>query len=515
MTTPENILSRLLEAMPKQTALAPKDSRGIYGLVDHHGDLRYIGSTFSASQTFYERIHRRHRTGSEDSSHYFSRMYNTGRMWRMRNDPATRADGDLAKALRNAFIAEYCRAIWVPLPDDADIAGLERAVIELAPSEAVAWNRRATEVYDEPVELVDRTITRLGYGRSELAALERQKQRYDVASSQTSLSVPRKVSHHREVPSFPDGPFRFFALDVETANHDRASICQIGIACVRPDNTIETWVTYVDPQVDHWAFTYLHKIDGKTVRGAPRFHEVLPMLSETLQGRVVYQHSGFDRSAITAACRASGIPEPVWDWQDSVQVARRAWPALKGNGGHGLASLKVHLGLSFTHHDAGEDARAAAEVVLQAETGSLTNLTASGLEDDAFEVIEEVEEETCRPTECASGIATLQKETQVIGQTTLTAGNIKNNHIYLREFFNAFPKEVIGGSNAATAARQTITVEWGGGCTAVTDLDGDKKFFRKRGWVREFFARTRAAAGDTVLVEHLGFYNYKVTVQRS
>jgi hypothetical protein len=58
-------------------------------------------------------------------------------------------------------------------------------------------------------------------------------------------------------------------------------------------------------------------------------------------------------------------------------------------------------------------------------------------------------------------------------------------------------------------------VEWGEGCTAVTDLDGDKKFFRKRGWVREFFARTRAAAGDTVLVEQLGLYNYKVTVQRA
>jgi hypothetical protein len=27
--------------------------------VDHHGALRYVGSTVSTSQTFYERIHRR------------------------------------------------------------------------------------------------------------------------------------------------------------------------------------------------------------------------------------------------------------------------------------------------------------------------------------------------------------------------------------------------------------------------------------------------------------------------
>lgn len=103
--TPEIILQQLLDTTPQATSMAPKDCRGIYGLVDHLGDLRYIGSTSSAAETFYKRIHQRHRTGSETTSHYFSRMYNTGRMWRLRNDPATKADGDIAKKLRNAFIA--------------------------------------------------------------------------------------------------------------------------------------------------------------------------------------------------------------------------------------------------------------------------------------------------------------------------------------------------------------------------------------------------------------------------
>ena len=40
---------------------------------------------------------------------------------------------------------------------------------------------------------------------------------------------------------------------------------------------------------------------------------------------------------------------------------------MKGNGGHGLANLKRTLNLEFRHHDAGEDARAAAMVVLHAE----------------------------------------------------------------------------------------------------------------------------------------------------
>ncbi len=54
-------------------------------------------------------------------------------------------------------------------------------------------------------------------------------------------------------------------------------------------------------------------------------------------------------------------------WTNSVTVARQAWPALKGAGGHGLANLKNHLGLEFHHHDAGEDARASATVILRAE----------------------------------------------------------------------------------------------------------------------------------------------------
>jgi DNA polymerase-3 subunit epsilon len=52
---------------------------------------------------------------------------------------------------------------------------------------------------------------------------------------------------------------------------------------------------------------------------------------------------------------------------DSLIVARRAWPELRGNGGHGLGNPKTYLGLNFEHHDAEEDARAAAEVVLHAE----------------------------------------------------------------------------------------------------------------------------------------------------
>lgn len=518
----EDLLSDLLEATPRPTVQAPRDARGIYGLVDHLGALRYIGSTRSTEQTFYERIHQRHRTGSEGMSHYFSQMYNTGRMWRDRKDAWTKTDGDLAKALRNEFVIDHCRAVWLPLQDTSDIARLEAEVLDLAPDHAIAWNRRKMQPYEEPADLVEATLHRLGWGTRELASLARQRERFLAAMTTTGLSsVPASMPiRQTRVTPFPKGPFRFFALDVETANNDRGSICQIGVACVRPDNSIETWMTYVDPQVDRWMFTYLHGISARTVQGAPTFAEVLPVLQDALKGAVVYQHSSFDGSAIAAACGNCGLPNPQWNWRDSVHVARAAWPELRGNGGHGLASLKRHLGLVFEHHDAGEDARAAAEVVLRAEGVRPVHVQSPvpaneipKVDDDDFDLIEDCEDIVIAMPASVAAPSPTGPILRRLGTTEITQGNIDNSHIYLRSFFEKFPADAIGGSNRASAARREIAVDWGGGAVVMTDLDGTKRFFRKRSWIREFFERHSVRAGDVVIVEEVAPYSYRVSLQ--
>lgn len=521
--SPEILLDALMSATPRRTAEAPKDTRGLYGLVDHFGDLRYIGSTSSDAETLYKRIYQRHRTGSENTSHYFSRMYNVGRMWRDRDDAATKVDGDIAKALRNAFVAEHCRAVWLPLPDSLNIAHLEAAVLNIAPAQVIAWNRRGMDVYGEPVDLVDATIQRLGLGTSELAAIERQRQRC-LTSSCSAMRPAAPPARTSEPSALPHGLFRFVALDVETANYDRGSICQIGLAFVRPDNSIETWVTYVDPGTDDWSCSRIHGITGRTVRGAPRFADLLPRLDAALQGLTVYQHSSFDSTAIHAACHHAGRTAPNWIWRDSVQVARGAWPELKGNGGHGLASLKRHLGLDFKHHDAGEDSRAAAEVVLLAEvTRPISSaprpikLAIPSDDPEDFDLIEPTDivaavRPASVPVMSASAPADA-KAPLLLGTTVITQANIDHNHIYLRPFFDKFPVDAIGGSNMASVARREISLDWGGMTVAMTDLDGSKRFFRKRSWVSGFFQQNGIVAGDIVTVEEMGSYSYRIRRQ--
>jgi len=166
----------------------------------------------------------------------------------------------------------------------------------------------------------------------------------------------------------PDGIFRFIALDVETACSDAASICQIGLACVQSDNQIQTFSMLVNPGTRFDPFNIqLHGIGPDHVADAPRFPVALSMLLPLLKAHHLVQHSNFDKQAMNAACGSCGLPTPDLRWSDSVIIARRAWPELKGNGGHGLANLKRTLNLHFHHHDAGEDARAAAMVVLHAE----------------------------------------------------------------------------------------------------------------------------------------------------
>mgnify|MGYP000374027420 CR=1 FL=1 len=170
--------------------------------------------------------------------------------------------------------------------------------------------------------------------------------------------------------------YRFVALDVETANSSSASICQLGLAMVDHDGKIETASFLIDPEDQFAPFNIrLHGIGPKTVAGAPRFTDVIDPLRDFLANHLLVQHSQFDERAIRAACKRYDRPNLKARWLNSVTVARKAWPHLRGNGGHGLGNLQKVLTLDFKHHDAAEDARAAAQVILLAEAEIGYNFT--------------------------------------------------------------------------------------------------------------------------------------------
>lgn len=163
----------------------------------------------------------------------------------------------------------------------------------------------------------------------------------------------------------------FVAIDVETANPDFASICQVGVAAFRDGMLHDTWESLVDPE-DYFdeMNVAVHGINERAVRGAPKWQTVYELLAPWLQGHVVASHTPFDRAALSRACEKNGLPPHSCTWLDTARVVRRAWPAFAQKG-YGLANVAKHLNIQFQHHNAKEDARAAGEVLLRAmaETG--------------------------------------------------------------------------------------------------------------------------------------------------
>jgi len=141
------------------------------------------------------------------------------------------------------------------------------------------------------------------------------------------------------------------------------SVCQIGLVRYEDGIITDEWSSYVDPQ-DYFSPTNIsiHGISEDTVKGSPHFSSISEILNSKLEGQIVVSHSHFDRIALTRTYQKYSIASPACVWLDSAKVARRALKEF-GTNGFGLKSLASALGFSFTHHDALEDAKAAAIVI--------------------------------------------------------------------------------------------------------------------------------------------------------
>ena len=159
----------------------------------------------------------------------------------------------------------------------------------------------------------------------------------------------------------------FKAIDVETANADRSSICQIGIVDVVRDRIESQWSVLVNPEAWFDGINIaIHGINQEAIKDSPTLPQIETELRDRLNDSVVVSHSVFDRTALTRAFERYGLKALQAKWLDSAKIARLTWPEAHQKRGSGLKVVAESLGISFEHHDAGEDARAAAEIVLRA-----------------------------------------------------------------------------------------------------------------------------------------------------
>lgn len=141
----------------------------------------------------------------------------------------------------------------------------------------------------------------------------------------------------------------------------------MGIVQVRGGEIQDEWMSLVNPEADFaWFNKRLLRVKVEDVVKGPRFPQVYPQIRDQLAGAVTVSHSDFDRQAIGQSIDRYDLPHLDTRWLDSITLASKAWPDRAGQDGYKLKELAEFLGIRFEHHDALEDARAAALITLAA-----------------------------------------------------------------------------------------------------------------------------------------------------
>ncbi|WP_052692345.1 exonuclease domain-containing protein [Gordonia sihwensis] len=175
----------------------------------------------------------------------------------------------------------------------------------------------------------------------------------------------------------------FVAIDVETANSNRASICAIGWTEIVDDRVASSGsVLCRPPESVDWFEPYLtanvHGISAADVADRPRFGQVWPVIAEMIGDRTVIAHNApFDVGAVRGACTASSLAWPTLEYGCTLSLSRR----LLDLPSHALPIVAEHLGVILrNHHDASADAGAAAGILL-----ALANITGASTVEEVLD----------------------------------------------------------------------------------------------------------------------------------
>ncbi|WP_222710741.1 exonuclease domain-containing protein [Quadrisphaera setariae] len=185
-----------------------------------------------------------------------------------------------------------------------------------------------------------------------------------AATVEPGASAPTGADHGDAAPMSTG--LDFVAVDVETANHHRGSICAIGLVVVRAGRITERHAWLVKPAASlNWFDAYntaLHGIGPADVADADSFEASLQRLIAVVGDLSVVAHNAaFDIGALRDACDAAGLAWPRLQYACSLVMARRALSLIS----YRLPMVADALGVDLmSHHDAAADAGAAAGIVL-------------------------------------------------------------------------------------------------------------------------------------------------------
>ena len=142
----------------------------------------------------------------------------------------------------------------------------------------------------------------------------------------------------------------FAAIDFETANGERTSVCSVGVVIVRNGMIADRFYSLIHPEPDYYTYwnTKVHGLTQADTDNAPIFPEVW--------------RKTFDESCLKAVFKCYQMTYPDYIFHCTLLKSRSVWP----RGRHNLDIIAARCGYDLTqHHHALADAEACAAIALQ------------------------------------------------------------------------------------------------------------------------------------------------------
>lgn len=153
----------------------------------------------------------------------------------------------------------------------------------------------------------------------------------------------------------------FAAIDVETANYNRSSICSIGVVIVRNGEIVDSFYSLVQPEPNYYTYrnTAVHGLTRSDTDDAPVFSEVWEQIAPLIEGLPLVAHnSPFDQGCLKATFKVYQMDYPDYVFYNTLTLARRKLPQLPN---HQLHTVAEACGYDLKkHHHALADAEACA-----------------------------------------------------------------------------------------------------------------------------------------------------------
>ena len=157
----------------------------------------------------------------------------------------------------------------------------------------------------------------------------------------------------------------FAAIDFETANNERTSVCSVGIVIVRNGEIVDRFYSLIKPEPEYHNYwcSQVHGLTAEDTDNAPIFPEVWKLIEPKIAGLPLVAHNkAFDESCLKAVFRVYQMDYPDYEFHCTCIASRKVWP----EGHHNLDIIAERCGYNLeNHHHALADAEACAAIALQ------------------------------------------------------------------------------------------------------------------------------------------------------